>query len=54
MTTKCILDGRMSIYSTYIWSLSSYLLISSDTRESESLEEPKQGSSFMAMAGGTF
>jgi len=58
MTTKCILDDRMPIYSTCIWSLGSPLPISSDTpsieRERESLEEPKQDNSFMAMAGGIF
>ena len=30
MTTKCILDGRMSIYSICVWFLSSHLSFSSD------------------------
>jgi len=56
MATKCILDGRMPIYNTCIWSLSSSLQIHFDRlsreRKRESLEEPKQDNSFMAMTGG--
>jgi len=37
MTTKCILDGRMSIYSTCIWSLNLSLLILSDTPSTKRL-----------------
>jgi len=56
MTTKCILDSKMSIYNTCVWSLNSYLLFLSDTpsRESENLEESKQDNSFMAMIIGIF
>ena len=53
----CILDGRISIISTCVWSLSSYLhfrLIHHLQRECEILKEPKQNSSFMTMIGGIF
>ena len=45
MATKCILDGRMPIYSTCIWSLNSSLWIHSDTPSRENLKEPKQDNS---------
>lgn len=56
MTTKSILDGRMTIYSTCVWSLSSHLSFLSNTPSTERVKAWKNQTKpfFHAMAGGIF